>query len=70
MSFMISLTGASGIDMYTDPTVIIKYNRCQGTKGGMGQPKGRELGQGRRRRGALTTRMLPAYWTISYRSAR
>ena len=26
MSFMISLTGASGTDMYTDPTVIIKYN--------------------------------------------
>jgi hypothetical protein len=27
MSFIISFTGASGIDMYTEPTVIMRYNR-------------------------------------------
>jgi len=63
---MISLTGASGADIYTDPTVIIRYNLGTIFPAYLGNVSSVPVpnpilsipGEGR------------TYWTNSYRSAK
>jgi hypothetical protein len=65
MSFMISLTGASGIDMYTEPTVIMRYSR------GTMLPAYLDSQLRRLSYLDLSTQLgAETHWTSSYRSAR